>query len=87
MFLAQSVSPDNATFAGDIDLLLEKKTPACMSMDDLPAHTRAAAESQKIFGLAGAACLDLEPAYGITGIYRFTPAELQTTLQPVHMML
>jgi hypothetical protein len=26
----KGVSPDNATFAGDIDLLLEKETPACM---------------------------------------------------------
>jgi hypothetical protein len=69
----KGVSPDNTTFAGDIDLLTElwKKKPAdCMQMKDLPEDARVAATSPAIFGLAGAVCIDLEPAYGRTRIFQ-----------------
>jgi hypothetical protein len=85
----KGVSPDNAVFAGDIDLLSEKKTPPCMTMDDLPAHTRAAASSPKILGLGGACCVNLDPGYGRSPIYRFTRDKITSRerLEPVKGVL
>jgi hypothetical protein len=72
--LYKGVSPDNATFAGDVALLEQlaaRQSPeGTMTVDDLPEHTRAAARSDAILGLAGAACLNNEPGYGRTEIYR-----------------
>jgi hypothetical protein len=71
----KGISPDFATFAGDIDLVRELgagQPPDTMTMDDLPAHTRIAAKSPAIFGLAGAACIDIEPCYGRSRIFRIT---------------
>jgi hypothetical protein len=59
----QGVSPDNITFAGDLDLLREIHTPeGCGSSEDLPAEARAAASSPKVFGLAGSICATTELA-------------------------
>ena len=71
----KGVSPDHATLAGDFDLVVEladKKPPDCATFSDLPVETQVAARSGENFGLAGAACLDIEPAYGRTGIFRLT---------------
>jgi len=67
----KGVSPDNIAFAGDISLITEIKHPAnSMTMDDMPERARAAAQSDEVLGLVGAACIDMEPAFGRHGIYR-----------------
>jgi hypothetical protein len=69
----RGISADNIVFAGDLDLLAEKFTPPCLHLDDAPASVKAAARSSpKVRGLAGAACLGMEPAYGRSPIFRLT---------------
>jgi hypothetical protein len=67
----KGVSPDFAVFAADSEIVKElgRNIPdGCGSMEDLPSETRIAASSPRIFGLAGACCLNIEPAYGRTRI-------------------
>ena len=70
--LYRGVSVDNATFAGDVDLITSIHTPAnCLQLSDMPAVVQIAARSPHVRGLAGAACLEpMHPARGVTGIYR-----------------
>jgi hypothetical protein len=70
--LYRGVSVDNATFAGDVDLITSIHTPAnCLQLSDMPAVVQIAARSPQVRGLAGAACLEpMHPARGVTGIYR-----------------
>lgn len=68
----RGISADNIVFAGDMALLDEKYTPPCLNLTrDAPAPVQAAANSTQSRGLAGAACLGMDPAYGVTPIYRF----------------
>lgn len=68
----RGTSVDDVTFAGDFDLLGElakAAPPNCLKRSDLPADRRAAAQSDAVFGLCGAACLDTEPSCGRSRIF------------------
>jgi hypothetical protein len=83
----RGISADNIVFAGDPDLLFEKFTPPCLNRKrDAPGHVQAAFPSR---GLAGAACLGTEPAYGRSAIFRLTRDEIigRERLEPVHGVL
>src|SRR5260370_38055065 len=69
--LYRGISIGNITFAGDIDLLTSMHTPeGCINMADMPAHVRAAARSDQVLGLCGAACFEpMDPMHGVTKIY------------------
>ena len=79
----RGVSPDNVTFAGDVALLKElgvgqsTTKAATMTVNDLPEHTRIAAQSDNIFGLAGAVCIENEPGYGRTHVFRVSRREIE----------
>jgi hypothetical protein len=63
----------------------EKYTPPCLNVTrDAPAPVQAAWRSISSRGLAGAACLGTDPAYGVTAIYRLTRDK---RLEPVHGVL
>jgi hypothetical protein len=69
--LFKGVSPDMIALAGDPDLISEIDVPAdCLTLAALPEQVRGSANSPQVFGLAGAVCLSIVPAYGISGIYR-----------------
>ena len=69
----RGVSHDNSVFAGDFDLCCEiakKIPPNAMRLSERPDHIQAAASSPKSFGVIGAVCLDIEPGYGRSTIFR-----------------
>lgn len=69
--LFKGVSPDISTFAGDFDLCCAiAVTPNAMRLSEMPDHIQAAARSPKSFGVIGAVCLDMEPGYGRSAIFR-----------------
>ena len=68
----KGVSNDNRVFMGDFDLCVENakaNPPNCTPFSELPETAR---NAKNIFGLAGAVCLDSDPAFGRTTIFRAT---------------
>jgi len=66
----KGVSPENSIFMGDFDLCVESTKgipPNHTIVADLPAAAR---DAKNVFGLVGAVCLDWEPGYGRSGIFR-----------------
>jgi hypothetical protein len=86
----RGISGDCIVFAGDMALFDERYTPPCLNISkDAPAPVQAAHRSDSARGLAGAACLGTEPAYGRSAIFRLTRDKItgRERLEPVHGVL